>query len=104
MVHGIYLERDLYHGIARSGHVLLSLLLKLSTLLLEVVVLKFHGLNNNLVTLVLKSQRYLYFVTTLMPLFSQKNPVHHSRTKHIQIWHHFIGEQVSNGVCDKPIL
>ena len=25
--------------------------------------------------------------------------MHHSRTKHIEIRHHFIREQVSNGVC-----
>jgi len=29
-----------------------------------------------------------------------KNPVHHSRTKHIDIIYHFIREQVSNGVCE----
>ena len=28
------------------------------------------------------------------------NPVHHSRTKHIDIRHHFIREQVCNGVCE----
>jgi len=26
--------------------------------------------------------------------------MHHSRTKHIEIRHHFIIEQVSNGVCE----
>jgi len=26
--------------------------------------------------------------------------VHHSRTKHIEIRHHFIREQVSNGICE----
>ena len=29
-----------------------------------------------------------------------KHPVHHSRTKHIEIRHHFIREQVSNGICE----
>jgi len=45
---------------------------------------------------------------TKVPLFHDntsainltKNPVHHSRTKHIEIWHHFIREQVNNGICD----
>jgi len=46
------------HGTTRSKNVLLSPLPKLSKLLLEVVVLRSLSLNNNLVTLVLKSQRY----------------------------------------------
>jgi len=29
-----------------------------------------------------------------------KNPVHHFRTKHIEIRHHFIREQVSNSICE----
>jgi len=45
---------------------------------------------------------------TKVPLFCDntsainltKNPVHHSRTKHMKIRHHFIKEQVSNGVCE----
>ena len=26
-----------------------------------------------------------------------KNPIHHSRTKHIEIWHHFIRDHVFKG-------
>jgi len=45
---------------------------------------------------------------TMVPLFCDntsvinltKNLVHHSRTKHIEIRHHFIREQVSNGICE----
>jgi len=45
---------------------------------------------------------------TKVPLFCNntsainlnKNPVHHSTTKHIEIRHHFITEQVSNDVCE----
>jgi len=45
---------------------------------------------------------------TKVPLFCDntsainltKNPVHHSRTKHIEIKHHFIREKVSNGICE----
>ena len=29
-----------------------------------------------------------------------KNPVQHSRTKHIEIRHHFIRDHVSNGDCE----
>ena len=46
---------------------------------------------------------------TKVPLFCDntsainltKNLVHHSRTKHIEIRHHFIREQVSNGICNQ---
>ena len=27
-----------------------------------------------------------------------KNPVQHSQTKHIEIWHHFIRELIENGI------
>ena len=29
-----------------------------------------------------------------------KNPVMHSRTKHIEIRHHFLREHIANGTCD----
>ena len=50
-------------------------------------------------TLVLKSQRYLFCDNT-SAINLTKYPVHHSRTKHIEIRHHFIREQVSNGVYE----
>nr|GEX49448.1 ribonuclease H-like domain-containing protein [Tanacetum cinerariifolium] len=28
------------------------------------------------------------------------NPIHHSRTKHIHTWYHFINEQVENGIYE----
>jgi len=45
---------------------------------------------------------------TKVPLFCDntsainltKNLVHHSQTKHIEIRHHFIREQVSNSICE----
>ena len=29
-----------------------------------------------------------------------KNPIMHSRTKHIEIRHHFLREHISNGTCE----
>jgi len=33
-----------------------------------------------------------------------KNPVQHSRTKHIEIRHHFIHDHVSNGDCEVQFI
>jgi len=68
----IYLEQASSHGTTKSKHVLLSQLMKLNTLQLGAVMLKFLSLNNNLVIMVLKSQRYLYSVITIVPLISLK--------------------------------
>ena len=40
------------------------------------------------------------FLTNTNAINLTKNLVHHSKTKHIEIRHHFIREQVSNGVCE----
>jgi len=33
-----------------------------------------------------------------------KNQIQHSRTKHIEICHHFIRDHVSNGVCEVKFI
>jgi len=55
----IFLVQASSHGIARSKLVWLSLLQRLSTLLLEAVVHKSSDSNNNMQTLVCKSARSL---------------------------------------------
>ena len=42
-------------------------------------------------------QNIPFFCDNTSAIFLTKNPVHHSRTKHIEIRHHFIRDHVQNG-------
>ena len=64
--HANFLVICLCLGLVKSKILLLFLLLKLSILLLVVVVIKFYGLNNNWVILVLLCIMFLSFVITQM--------------------------------------
>ena len=92
------------HCIARNKLVWLSLLQRLSTLMLEAVVHKSAGSNNNLQTFDCKSASSLLMCDNTSAINLTKNQIQHSRTKHIEIRHHFIMDHVSNEDCEVKFI
>ena len=76
------------------------LLLRLTALLKGVVVHKSCGLNNNLFDFGLHLEHISLRCHNTSAISLTKNPIMHSRTKHIQIRHHFIRDHIHKGDCD----
>ncbi|PON56891.1 hypothetical protein TorRG33x02_295100, partial [Trema orientale] len=48
-----------------------------------------------------QSSRSIKFIVTIwLPLVLQKNPVHHDRTKHVELDRHFIKEKAEEGILN----
>ena len=68
-------------------------------MLLEAVVHRFCGSNNNLQTLDYKSARFLSCVITQVPSILPKI-IFNTQGPNIEIRHHFIRDHVNNGNCE----
>ena len=91
-------ETSLYIVLAKSN--IQFQLLKLNTLQLEVIVLKYYGWVINYLIMNLNLKRFLFFYDNTSTITITEIPVKHSRTKHIEKRYYFIREHVINGTVE----
>ena len=70
---------------------------KLSTLLPVAVAPNSYGCKNSSMIMVFCQEHLIIYCDNNSFINISKNPVQHSRTKHIEIRHHFIREHVEDG-------
>jgi len=93
-------ERIWYPGLAKDKQLLLCLQQKQNTSQLQVVVHNYFGWNISWKIIKLMLTVFPSFVIILLLFVCQKNPILHSRAKHIKIKHHFIRDYVQKRILD----
>ena len=92
--HVTFWDDHLYVGLQRSRTVYLSPLLNLNTLLLDLAALSFLWMKQTLKDYGIHLKQVPLYCDNERAIKIANNPVQHSKTKHIEIRHHFLRDHV----------